>query len=64
MATMTCGQSHKVVAWTALPHRCFISAPKIQSGILKLGYGASLKNLEVLETPGQQPCVALSEVQE
>lgn len=40
------------------------TAPKIQSGILKLGYGASLKNLEVLETPGQQPCIALSEVQE
>lgn len=40
------------------------TAPKIQSGILKLGYGASLKNLEVPETPGQQPCVALSEVQE
>lgn len=50
--------------WTALPHRCFISAPKIQSGILKLGYGAPLKNLEVLETPSQQPCVARSEVQE
>lgn len=40
------------------------TAPKIQSGILKLGYGAPLKNLDVLETAGQQPCVALSEVQE